>query len=158
MGFQCAQAKTDWVHLKCTQIVFCLGSMIKFTMFLSCDQSTKYIIGTFQMFGTYLMWSAWVQNVPNPWNWVHWGHMTGYIPDVINMSSRSKLNSHLWAHWSYLLPVITMCSACTQQINDPLPPVRATQWPTQIVLGLEPLVLKGRTSDLGTWVKGKGVG
>ena len=28
-----------------------------------------------------------------------------------------------WAHWSYLLPVITMCSACTQQVNDPLPPV-----------------------------------
>ena len=36
--------------------------------------------------------------------------------------------------------------------------VRTTQWPTQIVLGLGDLVLKGRTSDLGTWVKGRGMG
>jgi len=32
--------------------------------------------------------------------------------------------------------------------------VRTTQWPMQIVLGLCALVLKGRTSDLGTWGKG----
>jgi len=28
-----------------------------------------------------------------------------------------------WAHWGYLSPVTTMCSACSQQVNDPLPPV-----------------------------------
>jgi len=33
--------------------------------------------------------------------------------------------------------------------------VRTTQRPTQIVLGLGALVLKGRTSDLGTWGKEK---
>jgi len=36
--------------------------------------------------------------------------------------------------------------------------VRTTQQPTQIVLGLWALVLKGRTSDLGTWVREKGMG
>jgi len=45
MGFQCAQVKTGWVHLKYIQIVFFLGSMIKFTMFPSCDRSTGYMVG-----------------------------------------------------------------------------------------------------------------
>jgi len=39
---------------------------------------------------------------------------------------------------------------------SPLHPVRTTQQPMQIMIGLGALVLKGRTSDLGTWGKGKG--
>jgi len=31
-----------------------------------------------------------------------------------------------WAHWGYLLSVPAMCSACAQQVNDPLSPVTMT--------------------------------
>jgi len=32
-----------------------------------------------------------------------------------------------WAHWGYLLSVPAMCSACAQQVNDPLSPVIGTK-------------------------------
>ena len=47
----------------------------------------------------FLMCLTCVQNVPDLFIWVHWGHMTGYILKVLNIYPITTLNSHLWVYF-----------------------------------------------------------
>ena len=40
-----------------------------------------------------------VQNVPDLLIWIHWGHMTEYILNVLNIYPTTTLNSHLWVYF-----------------------------------------------------------
>ena len=47
----------------------------------------------------FLMCLTCIQNVPDLFIWVHWGHMTGYILKALNIYPITTLNSHLWVYF-----------------------------------------------------------
>ena len=93
---------TGWLHFEYTQCWDHLALLVKHVdsiqnMLPEVSQMCSVI--TFWMLLHFLMCLTCVQNVPDLFIWVHWGHMTGYILKVLNIYPTTTLNSHLWVYF-----------------------------------------------------------
>ena len=93
---------TNHLHFECTQCWDHLALLVEHVDSIQNmlpEVSQKCLVITFWTLLYFSMCLTCVQNVPDLFIWIHWGHMTGYILKALNVYPTTTLNSHLWVYF-----------------------------------------------------------
>ena len=126
-----------WAHFKCSQLMWpqCthtqnIQNVPKMCFWWVRLGHPKYIQNATRFSGHILnvadfsMYPQCFRHVPRGCRWVHWGHMTGNIPNAITMCPAKTFNSHFWVHFKcnenfpsgYIGVALCQFSQCNQHV------------------------------------------